>query len=103
MTTRISAAELVSDCFDELQVSRRVEPYVQKAEEAGYPQLAKMFRAVVTSETVREGLLREGMVHHADMTGDYFVCPLCGLIFHLELPEQCPVDETPGMAFITIQ
>jgi len=95
-------ADIVSACFDELQTSQRLAPYVQKAEEAGYPQLAKMFRAVVASETVREALLRQGLVHHASMADDYFVCPHCGLIFHAGFPDQCPVDQTPGDKFITI-
>jgi len=95
--------EFVSDCFHELQFSQRFVSYVQRAEEAGYPQLARLFRALVVSETAREALLRKGLVSHAAKTDDYFVCPECGLIFHFDRPNQCPVDQTPGAAFIAIQ
>jgi len=95
--------ELVSACFDELQLSQRFVPYVQRAEEAGYPQLAKLFRALVASETAREALFRKGIPHHGDQTGDYFVCPHCGLVYDLEHPDQCLVDQTPGAEFIIIQ
>jgi rubrerythrin len=98
----ISVEELVSACFDELQLSQRFVPYVQKAEEAGYPQLARLFRALVASETAREALMRKGLVNHAVLSDNYFVCPQCGLIFHFDHPEQCPVDQTPGAAFIVI-
>ena len=95
--------ELVSACFDELHLSQRIVPYVQRAEEAGYPQLAKLFRALVASETAREALFRKGMINHAVLSDDYFVCPNCGLVFHFDRPDQCPVDQTPGAAFIAIQ
>jgi rubrerythrin len=91
----ISVEELVSACFDELQLSQRFVPYVQKAEEAGYPQLARLFRALVASETAREALMRKGLVNHAVLSDNYFV-------FHFDHPEQCPVDQTPGAAFIVI-
>ncbi len=94
--------EFISTCFDELQLSQRFVPYVQRAESAGYPQLAKLFRALVACETAREALFRQGMVHHATETGDYFVCPHCGLIYNAERPEQCLADQTPGAEFITI-
>lgn len=95
--------ELVSTCFDELSLSQRFVPYVQRAEEAGYPQLAKLFRALVASETTREALFRKGVPNHATQTGDYFVCPHCGLVYDLECPDQCPADQTPSAKFIFIQ
>jgi rubrerythrin len=95
--------EFVTTCFDELQLSQRFVPYIQRAEEAGYPQLAKTFRALVASETAREALMRKGVPHHADETGDFYVCPHCGLVFYLETPEKCPADETPGVKFIAVQ
>jgi rubrerythrin len=95
--------EFVSACFDELQLSHRFVPYVQRAEEAGYPQLAKLFRALVACETAREALFRQGLPHHAVLTDDYFVCPHCGLVFHFDRPDLCPVDQTPGATFISIQ
>ena len=101
MSTTIE--ELVSACFDELDLSQRFVPYIHRAEEAGYPQLAKMFRALVVSETAREAIIRKGVVSHAFLTDDYFVCPHCGLVFHFDHPDQCPVDQTPGAAFVVIQ
>ena len=99
----ITIEELVSACFDELCLSQRFVPYVQQAEEAGYRGLARLFRALVASETAREALLRRGLVNHAVLADNYFVCPQCGLIFHFDRPEQCPVDQTPGAEFIAIQ
>jgi len=52
----VTVEELVSACFDELQISQRFVPYIQRAEEAGFPQLAKLFRALVASETARDEL-----------------------------------------------
>ncbi len=95
--------EFVSACFDELCLSKRFIPYVQRAEAAGYPQIAKLFRALVASEAAREGLFRKGIPHHAELNGNYYVCPHCGLVYDGELPKQCLVDETPGAAFILIE
>lgn len=99
----MTVEELVSACFDELQISQRFVPYIQRAETAGFPQLAKLFRVLIASETARDALLRAGLLHHADLEGSYFVCPHCGLIFHFDHPDQCPVDETAGTDFIAIQ
>ncbi len=101
MSTTVN--ELVSTCFDELQISQRFVPYVQRAEEAGYPQLARLFRAMVISETAREALFRRGMVEHSVGTDNFFVCPHCGLVFHFDRPDQCPADQTPGAEFIAVQ
>ena len=49
----VKVEELISTCFDELQLSQRFVPYVQQAEDAGYPLLARFFRALVASETAR--------------------------------------------------
>ena len=95
--------EFISTCFDELQLSQRFVPYIQKAEEAGYPQLAKIMRALAASETAREALLRQGVPHLATESGDIFVCPQCGLVYNQEAPEQCLVDQTPGKDFIVIR
>ena len=101
MSTTVS--EFVSACFDEVQLSQRFVPYVQRAEDAGFPQLARLLRALVAGETTREALIRKGMVHHADQTGDYYVCPHCGLVYDQECPDQCVVDQTPGADFIIIR
>jgi rubrerythrin len=98
-----SAEELVSACFDELRLSQRFVPYIGRAEEAGYPHLAKLFRALVASETAREALFRKSIPHHADQACDFYVCPYCGLIYDLECPDQCVADQTPGAEFIVFQ
>jgi len=94
--------KLISECFDELRITQRFEPYILKAEEAGFPQLSKFFQAMVASETAREALFRNGIPHQASQTCDYYVCPHCGLIYDTDLPELCLVDQTPGVDFIVI-
>ena len=98
-----SVDEIVFACLDEMQLSQRFVPYARKAEEAGYPQLAKLLRAMVAGETAREALLRKGLVNHAAETGDYYVCPHCGLIYAHGKPDQCLVDQTPGEKLLLIQ
>jgi rubrerythrin len=36
---------------------------------------------------------------HAEDNPDFFICPHCGLVYMLDAPEKCPVDETPGTLF----
>jgi rubrerythrin len=89
--------DLLSAFFDEMeQTGQRYSAYVKQAEAEGYPTLAKLFRAVVASETVRANLYRTGMLAHAQEPGDLYVCPHCGLVFMHGLPDACPVDETPA-------
>ncbi len=92
--------DLLSDFADELlKTSQRYIPFVKKAEDEGYPQLAKFFRAIVASEAAREERFRCGMAHHAREAQDYYVCPHCGLVFIPEAPDKCPVDDTLGSQF----
>lgn len=92
--------ELLSDFADELQKThQRYFSFVKKAENEGYPQLAKYFRAIVVSETVREERFRCSMAHHARQEHDYYVCPHLDLVFLGEAPDQCPVDDTLGSQF----
>jgi rubrerythrin len=94
---------LLADFTEELnQISRRYTRFARIAEEEGFSQLAKFFRAMVASETARSNLIRTGMTAHAEETPDFFVCPNCGLVFMLGAPEKCPVDQTPGPLFETI-
>jgi rubrerythrin len=97
-----SVEELVAKCFDEMQVIQHYQSYAQKAEDEGYPQVAKLFRAVGLSETAREKLFRQGIANHAAETYNYFVCPHCGLIFSAEAPDKCPADETYGAQFTLV-
>lgn len=100
--------DLLTAFFNELQqTSERYSPFIKQAEEAGQPQLAKLYRAVVTSEIARGKLFRTGLASHASRANEppaYFVCPQCGLIMIPEAPDEypvdkCPVDETPGNQF----
>ncbi len=95
--------DLVASFFDEINLSQRYQPLIQRSLEAGYPQLAKVFEALVASEQVREKLFREKVPHHVDQPSNFFVCPHCGLIYDTEAPERCLVDQTPGSQFIMIQ
>ena len=90
---------LMQAFFEEVLIGKLAVPYIQKAEEQGYPQIAKLFRALAASENVRQRLLRKDLAHHASATTDFFVCPECSLIFAEEAPETCPVDNTPGVKF----
>jgi rubrerythrin len=91
--------DLISTCFDQLQAIQHYQSYVKKSADEGYPQISKLFQAVVASETARENLFRKGIAEHAADTYDYYVCPHCGLVFAKEAPEKCPVDETEGAQF----
>ena len=91
---------LLSAFSDELeQTTHRYALFVKKAEEEGFPELAKLFRAIVASETARGKTFRTGMASHAQETHDYYVCPHCGLVFVPEAPDKCPVDDTLGTQF----
>jgi rubrerythrin len=70
----MTVEELVSACFDELQISQRFVPYVRRAEAAGFAQLAKLFRALVAGETARDALL-----HHASLADNYSLPARAGL------------------------
>jgi rubrerythrin len=94
---------LLSAFFEEMgQTGLRYSAFVKQAEEAGYPTLVKLFRAVVASEKARLNLYRTGMLAHAQEPDDLHVCPHCGLVFMHGLPDACPVDETPAAQFVQI-
>ena len=101
----MSATEesLLAEFADELrQTERRYVRFVERAEEEGLSQLAKLFRALVASETARSRLIMSGLNAHAEEDPDFFVCPHCGLVFMLGAPDKCPVDETLGTQFMRI-
>ena len=96
----VTAENLLAEFADELQQTNdRYTQFIKIAEEAGLVQLAKFFRAIVASETVRSKLILDGLDSHSEENPDFFVCPHCGLIFMLGAPEKCPVDETLGSEF----
>jgi rubrerythrin len=95
-----STENLVAEFADELrQRNNRCTGFVKKAEGEGLIQLAKFFRAIVASETVRSKLILDGMNAHAEENPDFFICPHCGLIFVVGAPDKCPVDEILGSQF----
>ena len=92
--------KLLADFAEELhQVNSRYIRFVKIAEEEGVSQLAKFFRAMAASDTARSKLILSGMNAHAEDNPDFFVCPHCGLVFMLNAPDKCPVDETLGTLF----
>jgi rubrerythrin len=96
----VTAENLLAEFSDELQqINSRYTRFVKKAEEEGFFQLAKFFRAIAISETTRSKLILGGMNAQAEENPDFFVCPNCGLIFMLGAPDKCPVDETLGSLF----
>jgi rubrerythrin len=92
--------QIIEEFCDALQPGDRYEMFIANAEAEGYPQVAKMFRAVIESEAIRERLIRKSLPNHIDRDWDYFVCPLCGLLYEPEPPDQCPIDQTPADRFI---
>ncbi len=100
MSTAI--ADLVSALDQEAQSHHeRYLELARRAGEMGYPQAAKLFRAIVAAETARVGLYRESLAHlySAVETEDYYVCPKCGVAISQAPLEQCPLCGTPGSRF----
>ena len=95
--------ELIAELFEGIQPGERYASFARQAEMEGYPQLAKILRAVVASERVRFNMFRQGIAAHASATSDYTVCPHCGLVFAGDAPEKCPVDDTTGARFERIR
>ncbi len=91
-----SVNALIDDLFAELRTSQRIAPFIQRAEREGLPHLAHILRALAASEGYREKLARHGLPNQAYKEMEYYVCPHCGLMYDIERPDQCLVDETPG-------
>lgn len=99
----IGADQLIAAFCHELRPSQGVQACIQQAEAEGYAQIARLFRAMVTSKAVVEHQMRRGPAKQPVDLYDYFVCPTCGLIFDVDVPEECPVDDTPGAQFVRIR
>jgi rubrerythrin len=99
MSQPVTIEALLEAFFEERQPRHNLELLVEQAEAAGEHQLAKIFRAVIASDSYRDKLMRWGLPKHVTGTEDFFVCPHCGLIYEPEPPEQCVVDETPAAQF----
>ncbi len=95
-------ADLVAAVDEEAQAHHgRYMELARRAGEMGYPQAAKLLRAIVAAETARVGLYRESLAHSdsPEETEDYYVCPKCGLAITQAPPAQCPLCHTPGSQF----
>ncbi len=73
----------------------------RRAGKLGYPQVAKLLRAIVAAETARVGLYRECLAHSdsPEETDAYYICPTCGLAITVAPPDHCPLCQTPGARF----
>ena len=94
--------QIIAEFCDALQTKALFGPFIASAEAEGYPQVAKMIRAIAASDAARANLVRQHLPNHVNLTNDYFVCPKCGLVYEPEAPDQCVVDQTPGDRFLVI-
>jgi rubrerythrin len=94
--------QIIGEFCDALHSKTLFEPFIASAEAEGYPQIAKMIRAIAASDAARADLVRQHLPNHVQLTNDYFVCPACGLIYEPEATDQCLVDQTPGDRFLVI-
>ena len=90
---------MLESFFQEALLEPLALNYITKAVAQGYPQIAKLFRALLASENVRQRLIRKDLTRHVVATFDYYVCIECSLIFAEEAPEICPLDNTPEDQF----
>ncbi len=79
----------------------RYQEFAQRAEERGYAQVAKLFRAIVEAERARLELYCTSFADPGIQsdTCDYYVCIKCGLAQTISAPQECPVCHTPGTQF----
>ena len=98
-----SKEELVADFQALMREELPYQPFAARAEAAGHASLARFFRAIQASETIRRRLISNGVFKHRDDVVEFYVCPHCGLLFIPEPPEICPVDETPGKDFMRVE
>ncbi len=94
--------ELVTALDAEAQAHHgRYMELAARAGDMGYPQAAKLLRAIVSAETARLGLYRHSLTElgSSAATYDYCICPKCGLAMTEAPPNQCPLCQTPGTSF----
>ncbi len=78
---------------------RRYTEFAQKADEIGYAQVARHFRALVAVETARVRLYRRCLVECQTHTFEIYICPECGLALTEAAPDKCLLCGTPGTRF----
>ena len=99
-----SREEILADLRAHLNAEQPYLALAARAEAGGHAILAHYLRGINASEAVRRQLMTNGFTRHQDEILDLFVCPHCGLLWITdELPETCPVDETPGKDFIRVE
>ena len=101
MSTTIHS--LVAKLQEETQ-SRHVRyaELAKQAEEIDYPQVAKLFRAMIAAERARLMLYCRSLSSletHRDEGYDFYVCPQCGYASGGDVPEKCPVCGSSGSQF----
>ncbi len=79
----------------------RYTEFAHRAEEKGYAQVAKLFRAIIAAEKARLELYCKSLADPRIQfdTYDYYVCPKCGVALTLSAPNECPLCHTPGTQF----
>ncbi len=79
----------------------RYQAFAQQAEEKGYSQVAKLFRAIIAAERARLELYCKSLADPRIQfdTYDYYVCPKCGVALTLSAPNECPLCHTAGTQF----
>jgi rubrerythrin len=94
--------EFVSAVREEAHLHHeQYQVFARRAEEKGYSQVAKFFRAIVAAEKARVGLYLKCLADLGNQsdTYDYYICINCGLALTLSAPEECPLCHTPGAQF----
>lgn len=98
-----SKEEILADLRAHLTAEQPYLALAARAEAGGHAILAHYLRAIDASEAIRRRLMLNGLGAHQEEILDLYVCPHCGLLWITdEPPEKCPVDETPGAAFIRV-
>ncbi len=85
----------VAAFFDDLLAHARIPAFATQVEAAGYPQWARLLPVIARSEEIRLKLIRSRFFSCANEGEDHHVCPECGLVVAGDLPEGCPVCQTP--------
>ena len=84
----------------ESQANRKYLAFAKKAEEEGYKQVAKLFRAAAEAETVH------AHNHLRELKGikstNYYICKVCGYTAEDEAPDICPVCGAKKVAFYKV-
>jgi rubrerythrin len=99
-----SREEILADLRAHLTAEQPYLALAARAQASGQAILAHYLRAIDASETIRRQLMLNGFTHHQDEVLNLYVCPHCGLLWITDTaPEKCPVDDTPGAAWLRVE